>query len=129
MFAPGFFTGGLIAEKGPFYVAVIGTVIFTASSIVFLIDEKLWNFYVGMSLLGVAWNFSFSAGTVMLTSCYLPHEATDVQAINDFILFTVAGCGSLLSGVVYSSIDWFAVIYLVSIMMVFFSVVRFITSC
>ena len=31
-----------------------------------------------------------------------PEEATNVQAINDFILFSVAGAGSLLSGLLYS---------------------------
>jgi|LauGreDrversion2_3_1035106.scaffolds.fasta_scaffold414579_1 hypothetical protein len=51
-----------------------------------------------MILLGVGWNFSFSAGTIMLTGCYSKEEATDVQAVNDFILFSVAGCGSLASG-------------------------------
>ena len=38
----------------------------------------------------------FSAGTVMLTGSYRKSEATDVQAVNDFILFTVAGIGSLI---------------------------------
>ena len=32
-----------------------------------------------MVLLGLAWNFSFSSGTVMLTDCYRKEEAMDVQ--------------------------------------------------
>jgi predicted MFS family arabinose efflux permease len=129
MFSPGFFTGSFIAKRGAFPVATVGTIIFAASSVVFLIGEELWNFFLGMSLLGIAWNLSFSAGTVMLTSCYNQEEATDIQAVNDFILFTVAGCGSLLSGIIYSLYDWFAVIYMVSIMMflntIFFIVAHF----
>ena len=32
---------------------------------------------------------------------FQPHEGTKVQAINDFILFTVAGIGSVASGFIY----------------------------
>jgi hypothetical protein len=32
-----------------------------------------------------------------------PIEASEVQAYNDFIIFSVAGAGSLISGVIYSA--------------------------
>lgn len=70
MFAPGFFSGKLIERYGPFIVAMIGGLLFAGSSVVFLVGSELWNFIMGMMLLGVAWNFSFSAGTVMLTTSY-----------------------------------------------------------
>ena len=95
MFGPGFFTGKLMEAYGSFIIAMIGSMIFGLASVVFLLGTDLWNFYVGMSLLGVGWNFAFSAGTVMLTGSYRKSEATDVQAVNDFILFTVAGVGRL----------------------------------
>ena len=119
MFMPGFFTGKLMELYGSFIVALIGSVIFGLASIIFLLGTDLWNFYVGMSLLGVGWNFAFSAGTVMLTGSYRKNEATDVQAVNDFILFTVAGIGSLLSGVIFSYDGWYVLIYVVTGMMIF----------
>mgnify|MGYP003385697666 FL=1 len=119
MFGPGFFTGKLIERYGSFLVAVLGAIVFACSSFVFVSSTELWTFYVGMSLLGIAWNFSFSAGTVMLTGSYKKSEAADVQAVNDFILFTVAGVGSLLSGIVYSNYNWKVLIYVVSGMMIF----------
>lgn len=119
MFAPGFFTGKLIERYGAFLVALLGAVVYGAAAVVFLSGTELWNFFVGMGTLGVAWNFSFSAGTVMLTGSYRKSEATDVQAINDFILFTVAGVGSLLSGLIYSTWGWFVLVYAVSGMCVF----------
>jgi MFS family permease len=70
MFGPGFFTGKLILRYGSFSIALIGGVILGAAAGVFLIKTDLWNFYLGMILLGVGWNFSFSAGTVMLTDSY-----------------------------------------------------------
>lgn len=64
-----------------------------------------------MILLGLAWNFSFSAATVMLTQSYLAVEAVDVQAWNDFILFSIASAGSLASGYVFSYYGWYVLIY------------------
>jgi hypothetical protein len=135
MFLPGFLTGKLIQEYGTFIVSIQGAFLFALSSVFFGLGEHLWNYYGGMILLGVAWNLSFSAGTVMLTSCYAvsptplctippsslsflfqPHEAADVQAINDFILFTVAGGGSLISGVIYSHFSWAILIYMSSVL-------------
>jgi len=37
-----------------------------------------------------------------------------VQGINDFILFTVAGTGSLLSGVIFAELGWLMLIVIVS---------------
>jgi hypothetical protein len=70
MFLPGFMTGKLIQDYGTFKVSVGGAMVFAASSVVFDLGEELWNYYGGMILLGLAWNLSFSAGTVMLTSSY-----------------------------------------------------------
>ncbi len=70
MFLPGFITGSLIASYGTFAVSVVGTVCF-ACAVVALSGENLWDYYVGMIFVGLAWNLSFSAGTVMLTSCYM----------------------------------------------------------
>lgn len=102
MFSPGFISGKLIERYGTFLVALTGGFIFAGSSVVLALGSETWNYIFGMVLLGIAWNFSFSAGTVMLTGCYKPKEATEVQAVNDFVLFTVAGAGSLISGYVYA---------------------------
>lgn len=101
MFAPGFLSGKLIERYGTFMVALFGGLIFAGSSVVLAIDNQAYNFYLGMILVGIAWNFSFSAGTVMLTTCYKPREATEVQAINDFVLFSISGAGSIASGFIY----------------------------
>lgn len=116
MFFPGYFTGKLIKRSGTFAVSMYGAIIFAVSATVFAVGEELWNYFLGMILLGIAWNFSFSAGTVMLTESYLPQEATRVQAVNDFILFTIAGAGSLISGIVYANYSWSVLIYASSVL-------------
>lgn len=70
MFLPGFMTGKLIAMYGTFIVSIFGAILFAVSALLFALGENLWNYYGGMILLGIAWNLSFSAGTVMLTSSY-----------------------------------------------------------
>jgi uncharacterized Ntn-hydrolase superfamily protein len=70
MFSPGFFTGGLIQKYGTFAVAFMGAVVFAMSSFVLAVGDEFWNYSLGMVLSGLGWNFSFSAGTVMLTGCY-----------------------------------------------------------
>jgi ABC-type Fe3+-siderophore transport system permease subunit len=60
----------LIEKCGSYFVAIIGAVIFASSSIVLIIGVKEWNYLLGMILCGIAWNFAFSAGTVMLTKSY-----------------------------------------------------------
>jgi MFS family permease len=70
MFLPGFFSGYLIKQYSAFAVSAIGAVLFAASAAVFAVGGNLWNYYTGMTLLGVAWNFSYSGATVMLTGCY-----------------------------------------------------------
>jgi hypothetical protein len=70
MFAPGFVTGMLIKNHGPFKMSLLGTIVFAFSSIIFALGTSLWNYYAGMILLGIAWNFSYSSATIMLTGCY-----------------------------------------------------------
>eukprot|EP01035_Chromulina_nebulosa_P020643 gene20643-26765_t len=127
MFAPGFISGKLISNYGTFKIALLGGIIFALSIVAFGIGVEAWNFYIGMILLGVGWNFSFSAGTVMLTDCYEPHEATRVQAINDFILFSVAGAGSLASGIIFEVYGWFNMI-LVSSGLIVLNLILFIIA-
>jgi MFS family permease len=70
MFAPGFFSGLLIKQHGPFRISMTGAFIFALSSFFFAFGTALWNYYGGMILLGIAWNLSYSSATIMLTGCY-----------------------------------------------------------
>lgn len=70
MFGPGFITGKLIGKYGSFQIAAAGAVVSLGAAVLFLLGTNAWNYFSGMILLGIGWNFSFSAGTVMLTDCY-----------------------------------------------------------
>ena len=47
--------------------------------------------------------FNILYGMSCVCRLYKPSEATKVQAINDMILFSVSGAGSLFSGLIFSS--------------------------
>ena len=62
-----------------------------------------------MALVGVGWNFMFTAGTTLLLKTYTPSEKATVQGINDFFVFgTVAFC-SMAAGAVYQVVGFEAV--------------------
>lgn len=115
MFSPGFISGYLIDTLGSLFVAITGGIVFAASLLVMGLGRNLFNYTFGMILVGIGWNLSFSTGTVMLTSSYNRNEATDVQAVNDFFLFSIAGSSSFLSGYIFEEYGWVFLIYIMII--------------
>jgi len=112
MYGPGFLTAKLIAKYGTFAVAFLGTVIYTFSLLVGVFSIKEWAFFVEMIFLGLAWNFSFTAGTVMLTSCYPPEYTTACQGLNDVFVFGVSGILAICSGIIVQEYGWNVQIFL-----------------
>ena len=109
MFAPGFFTGWLIKKYGDLNIILWGAVISVVCLAVNFSGDSLVHLRVGMALVGLGWNFMFTAGTTLLLSTYTPAEKAKVQGINDLFVFgTVAVC-SLAAGLVYQTLGFFAV--------------------
>ena len=109
MFAPGIFTGWLIKKYGDVNIILAGAVISVVCLVVNFSGDSLWHLRIGMALVGLGWNFMFTAGTTLLLSTYTPAEKAKVQGVNDFFVFgTVATC-SLLAGVVYNAFGFIAV--------------------
>lgn len=117
MYAPGMFgTGWIIRKLGPYRTSLLGLLLFTTSATTLCIGQSQVHFMLGMALCGVSWNISFSSGTVLLTTCHQAHEALIVQAVNDFIIFGVAGVGSFASGYVYAALGWAKLVYCVALL-------------
>jgi MFS family permease len=109
MFAPSFFTGGLIARFGVERVVIAGLGLILASALVGLAGITVWHFWIALALLGVGWNFSFIGATTMVTQCHRPAERTTVQAFNDFLVFGTMAVGSFSSGTLLAHFGWAAV--------------------
>lgn len=106
MYAPGFFTGHLIARFGVLTVIVGGIVLLGACLAVALAGDTIAHFTIALVLLGVGWNLMYTGATTLLTESYAPAEKAKTQGLNDLVMFTTMGASSLASGALVSSAGW-----------------------
>ena len=106
MFAPGLFTGNLIGRFGILPIIVTGCVLMLISVLIALSGIDLMHFIAGLALLGVGWNFMFTGGTTLLTTCYKPSEKNKVQGFTDLCVFTVMVTSSASSGALLYTNGW-----------------------
>jgi len=109
MFVPGFFTGQLIRRFGVTVVIMAGCLLYLICMAVNLSGIEIQNFWFGLVLLGLGWNFTFVGGTTLLTEVYRPEEKAKVQAINDFMVFGTSAAASFSSGALQNLLGWEAV--------------------
>ena len=98
MFIPSFFTGHLITRYGAPRIVSIGLIILGGAGISNIAGVELINFYIGLILLGIGWNFGFIGATTMLALAHEPNERGAVQGMNDFFVFGFVTIASLASG-------------------------------
>jgi len=106
MFAPSFFTGTLIGRFGAANVITCGLVILAACLAVNMSGTAVAQFWLGLFLLGVGWNFTYVGATTLLTEVYRPSEKAKVQAANDFLVFGMMATGALSSGAFFNTLGW-----------------------
>ena len=109
MFAPSFVTGSLISRFGVLRIMMIGAfaliacVAFTVSGI------ELYQFWWGLVMLGIGWNFLFIGGTTLLGQCHTPAEKAKVQGLNDFMVFSTVTVASFSAGAIFHYFGWLEV--------------------
>ena len=59
-----------------------------------------------MFLLGIGWNFTFTAATSLMTTAYTPAERAKTQGMMNQIIYTVVAIGSLSSGAFVHFFGW-----------------------
>ena len=106
MFAPSFFTGTLIGRFGVVNVMTCGVAILAACLAVDLSGTTVAQFWLGLFLLGLGWNFAYVGATTLLTQVYRPAERAKVQAANDFLVFGAMATGALSSGAFFNLVGW-----------------------
>ena len=106
MFAPGFFTGLLIRKFGEVRIIMVGLLLEAACIGVALSGIEVFDFWLSMFLLGVGWNFTFTAATSLMTTAYTPSERAKTQGMMNQIIYTVVACGSLSSGAFIHFFGW-----------------------
>ena len=106
MFAPGFFTGSLIKKFGEIKIISAGLILQASCIGVSLSGVEVFDFWLAMALLGVGWNFTYTAATSLMTTAYRPVERAKTQGMMNQIIYTVVAIGSLSSGALIHFFGW-----------------------
>lgn len=107
MFSPGFITGNLLKRFGAMSVSGMLMVIVVVALTLHLIasSASIVPWILGLVILGVGWNFGFSASTVLLAQSYdeAPLLKAKVQGANEFVMFMFAGSLIFSTGYIYEA--------------------------
>ena len=106
MFAPSFFTGGLIRRFGVLPVMLAGAALNLASIGIALSGLEVAHFWWAMVVLGMGWNFLYIGGTTLLTETYRPEERAKAQGANDQAIFIMMMISSFTSGMTVTTAGW-----------------------
>ncbi len=112
MYLPSLFSGLLIAQFGAEKIISVGIALLCLCLAVGYIEPMLIHYWWTLVLLGVGWNFLFLGGTTLLTQTYRSSERYKVQALNDFMVFSLQAIAALGSGFVLATWGWDMVILL-----------------
>jgi MFS family permease len=106
MFAPGFFTGNLIKRFGTLSIMSVGVALNALCVVIALTGIDLQQFVVALFLLGVGWNFLFTASTTLSLQAWRPEEKDRAQAAINFSVFAVMALSSFASGALVTTQGW-----------------------
>lgn len=90
----------------------MGAVVLVVSCLTATLSTEAGPLAMSLFLLGLGWNFCYVGGSTLLSDCLSPGERARIQSINDFVLTSLAGTGSALSGLVFSSVGYAMMGYL-----------------
>jgi len=106
MFAPSFVTGHLIRRFEVLNVLLTGAALIAGCIGVGLSGAGVLEYWLALVLLGLGWNFLYIGATALLTEAYRPAETAKVQALNDFLIFSLVALSSFSSGVLQDEFGW-----------------------
>ncbi len=106
MFAPSFFTGGLIKRLGVVPVLFVGALLNVVAVAIALAGIAVANFWWSLVLLGVGWNFLYIGGTTLLLETYRPEERARAQGTNEQAIFCMMAVSSFTSGLIVTNAGW-----------------------
>jgi len=119
MFAPGFFTGRLIQRFGVIRILFAGVALNFLCIGIALSGVDVGHFVLSMFVLGVGWNFLFTAGTTLSLQAYRPEERDKTQAAVNFCVFGMMMISSFSSGALVTTQGWTLLNYVSLILVAF----------
>lgn len=106
MFAPGFFTGHLIQRYGALTIMAVGVALNILCIGIALTGVELHQFLIALFLLGIGWNFLFTASTTLSLKTYRPSEKDRAQAAINLAVFSTMVLTSFGSGALVTTQGW-----------------------
>ena len=106
MFLPSLITGTLVARFGVYAVMGAGVALLAAAASVGWLGQSAPHYMAGLVLLGVGWNFLFTAGSTLITTTYRHSERFKAQGLNDLIVFGTMAILTLAAGVLLELVGW-----------------------
>jgi MFS family permease len=106
MFAPGFFTGHLIQRYGALPIMAVGVGLNVLCIGIALTGVELHQFLIALFVLGVGWNFLFTASTTLSLKTYRPSEKDRAQATINLAVFSTMVLTSFGSGALVTTQGW-----------------------
>lgn len=107
MYSPGFISGKFIKQHGPIVASCVTLVCYFIGLGVNLAAPSHNNttatWYTGLIILGMGWNFGYSASTVWIAKAYeaAPHLKAQIQAANECGMFFFSGGLIFSAGYIY----------------------------
>ncbi len=128
MFLPSLFSGDLIKKFGNTNIIYAGVSILFLSIITNTFFDFYYSYMLGLILLGIGWNFLFVSGSSLLVVSYEEKDRFTAQGLNDFIVFSTQGIGSLSAGFLLYFSNWTIINLLCVPLLIIVLVVSFISS-
>jgi MFS family permease len=128
MFLPSLFSGDLIKRFGNTNIIYTGVGILFLSIITNTLFDFYYSYMLGLILLGIGWNFLFVSGSSLLVVSYEEKDRFTAQGLNDFIVFSTQGIGSLSAGFLLYFSNWTIINLLCVPLLIIVLVVSFISS-
>jgi len=128
MFLPSLFSGDLIKKFGNTNIIYAGVVILFLSILTNTFFDFYYSYMLGLILLGVGWNFLFVSGSSLLVVSYEEKDKFTAQGLNDFIVFSTQGIGSLSAGFLLYFSNWTVINLLCVPLLIIVLIVSFFAS-
>lgn len=98
---------GRIADRwGRGMLIGVGALVLVISCLLATLSNDVGPLAMALFLLGLGWNFCYVGGSTLLSDRLSQGERARIQSFNDFLLTSLAGTGSALSGLVFSSLGY-----------------------
>lgn len=106
MFLPSLITGYLAKKWGNITIVFLGCIALAISLTCNLTGMGFYHYWTGLVMLGIGWNFTFIAGTTILTQSYQHKDRFKVQGINDLFVFSANAIASLSASFSVLTLGW-----------------------